>query len=64
MSVEHTHKIYRGHSIHVMVALFDITLVGSIVRFFVYVPLKKIHAFSKHVESVEKFPRWLVIIIN
>ena len=43
-----------------MVALFDVTE-GSIVRFFVYVPLKKIHAFSKRVESVENFPRWLVM---
>ena len=54
-------KIYRGHIIHVIAAWFDIKLVGSIVRFFVYVPLKKIHAFSKRVESVEKFPRLLVI---
>ena len=51
---QHTHKIYRGHSIHVIVACFDIKLVGSNVRFFVYDPLKKIHAFSKRVESVEK----------
>ena len=51
---QHTHKIYRGHSIHVIVARFDhIKLVGSIVRFFVYA-----NAFSKR---VEKFPRWLVI---
>ena len=54
-------RVYRGHSIHAIVAQFDIKLVGSIVRFFVYVPLKKLHAFSKRVESVEKFPRWLII---
>ena len=58
---QHTHKIYRGHNIHVIVARFDIKLVGSIVRFFVYAPLTKIHAFSKRVESVEKFSRWLII---
>ena len=51
---QRTYKIYRGHSIHVIVARFDhIKLVGSTVRFFVYA-----NAFSKR---VEKFPRWLVI---
>ena len=54
---QRTQKIYRGHSIHVIVACFDIKLVDRIVRFFVYVPLKKIHAFSKRIERAEKCPR-------
>ena len=45
--------MYRGHSIHVIVACFDIKLVSSIVRFFVYVPLKK-YMRSQNVSKVLK----------
>ena len=51
-----THKRYPGHSIHVIVACFDIKLVNSIVRFFVYAPLKK-YMHSQNVSKVLKnFP--------
>ena len=57
--VTFVHLPFSVRSLDLYVA--SLVFMGSSVIFFVYVPLKKIHAFSKRVESVEKFPRWLVI---